>query len=68
MCRNENEDFENCCSGTTCDLDTIKSLAWEPSFGLKDSCYHHCDAHMCYNTRKTIPNKLRYYRDCKNID
>ena len=51
-CRNENGDLGNCCSGDRCDLDKIKSLPWDPTFGVNDACYHHCDNDKCYSTGK----------------
>ena len=48
LCQNEEGESENCCNGNKCDLDTIKSLPWDPQFGKDEKCYKYCGTNECY--------------------
>ena len=49
-CTNSNDDGGNCCAEYDCDLDEVRKLPWDPTFGKRSVCYARCDFNKCYPT------------------
>ena len=52
-------DTGTCCSHESCDLNEVRSLAWEPSFGSNPACYGRCDDIRCYPQGIYLSCKLK---------